>query len=467
MLARRLTALIAATLLGGPALSRGVSPYLPLNQSPEIERRIEKALMLADVAMLTRPVPAAVLWDALPTVCERDASLCQEIRTYLRSYMNTAGITHAGLASFVTSGAKTALPNKYGMDARSEYEITATGYWQPSDYVLLNAGFLAYDDEVVPTGTVISLGYEYAQLDIGFRARWLSPMTDGARLISTQAETLPSITLSNYTPLTRWRFRYEVFAAEMSRSDRIAFEGDLVSGNPRLGGLHMSIEPVPGWSLGVSRLVQFGGGPRKSSFSDFADAVFRPSKFDNTGTDQDFGNQLASFTSRFLVQSTVPFAVYFEYAGEDTSFSDNFRLGNVALAAGVYFPSLWQNFELTVEASEWQNGWYTHHVYQDGLRHHTNVIGHWSGDWRVPSDGVGGRSIMFELGWSPAFGGSIEATYRTLENEAYTASNYERAHALEVRYSRAWNALRVGGELYVGRDVFGESYSRAGAFIRF
>ena len=61
----------------------------------------------------------------------------------------------------------------------------------------------------------------------------------------------------------------------------------------------------------------------------------------------------------------------------------------------------------------------------------------------------------------------VEATYRTLENESYTAPVYERAHALQVRYSRSWNEFLIGAELDLGSDVFGESFSRASAFIRF
>jgi hypothetical protein len=49
---------------------------LPLGISPEIERQIERALILADKPVLTRPIAAATVLDALPRVCERDASLC-------------------------------------------------------------------------------------------------------------------------------------------------------------------------------------------------------------------------------------------------------------------------------------------------------------------------------------------------------------------------------------------------------
>jgi hypothetical protein len=233
--------------------------------------------------------------------------------------------------------------------------------------------------------------------------------------------------------------------------------------------MHLSIEPVPGWSLGVNRLMQYGGGERSNdSLSDLFDALFRPTVFDNTGSVSDFGNQLASVTSSFAMPTEVPFSVYLEYAGEDTSTNNNLRLGNVALSAGIHFPRLRGNLDLTVEASEWQNAWYVHHIYGDGLRNEGNVLGHWGGDWRALGDGVGGMSLMARVGWHLDRGGSVEATYRTLDNEDYTAPDYARAHSLDVRYSRRWgDDFFVGGEWNVGRDVFGEDYSRVSAFIRF
>ncbi len=49
-------------------------------------------------------------------------------------------------------------------------------------------------------------------------------------LLSTQAATLPSVTISNYAPLTRAKLRYEAFLAEMSESANIAFEGGTTVG---------------------------------------------------------------------------------------------------------------------------------------------------------------------------------------------------------------------------------------------
>jgi hypothetical protein len=160
--------------------------------------------------------------------------------------------------------------------------------------------------------------------------------------------------------------------------------------------------------------------------------------------------------------------VYFEYAGEDTSTTNNTRIGNVALSAGVDLPSLLNNrLALTIEISEWQNGWYVHHIYQDGLRNFGHVIGHWGGDWRVTNDEVGARSWMARAGFDLGTGGTLEATYRTLDNETYDTRGYESAYDFALRYSRPWQQIFWGAEVNTGRDSFGESFSHVGAFVRF
>jgi len=108
------------------------------------------------------------------------------------------------------------------MSADSSYELSAQVYWQPADNLVVAGGMLAYDGEVNPTGTILSFGTEHVQIDVGYRDHWFSPMTDSSMLIGVEAQTMPSLTLSNYTPLTGWGFRYEIFLAQMSKSSRIA-----------------------------------------------------------------------------------------------------------------------------------------------------------------------------------------------------------------------------------------------------
>ena len=456
-------------MLATSAHARGVSPYLPVNLSPEIERKIERVLLLAEQPSLTRPIAAATVLDALPLACERDAVLCADVRRYLTSLTRTAGISYAGFAAGVGSGADTPLPNRHGMGSQSDYEASAALYWQPGDRLLVTAGAAAYEGDTTPTGTVVSLGSEYFQVDVGYRDRWWSPFQDSAMLVSTQAATLPSITVSNYTPVTRLKLRYEAFIAETSESANIAFGTGTTSGKPRVAGLRLSIEPLPGWSLGVNRILQYGGGERDDSLGELFDAFFDPSGRDNTGpglVGEEFGNQVASLTSQFVLGDPLPVAVYFEYAGEDTSRSSNFRLGNSALSAGIAFPKLGRNLSATFELTEWQNGWYVHHIYRDGLRNDGRVLGHWGADWRSLGDGVGARSVFARVTWEPAFG-TLETSYRQLDNEDYGGVAYETAQQIDARYSRPWNEVFVGAELTAGRDVFGESYSRLGGFIRF
>src|SRR5690606_782435 len=117
------------------------------------------------------------------------------------------------------------------------------------------------------------------------------------------------------------------------------------------------MEPVSGWSIGVNRILQYGGGARGGrSVGDFLDAFFRPFESDNIGPDQsrdeEFGNQAASVTSRFLFPGRTPFAIYFEYAGEDTLRGRNYMLGNAALSAGIHFPRIGRNLDLTYEITE-------------------------------------------------------------------------------------------------------------------
>jgi hypothetical protein len=454
-------------ILATTAEARGVSPYLPVDISPEIERKIERVLILADQPFLKRPFAAATVRDALPRACEVDADLCEDVQRYLTSLTRTAGITYATLTASSGSGAETALPVSHGMTSQSNYDAAIAAYWQPGASFLVTAGVLAYEGEATPTGTVVSFGLDVAQIDLGYRDRWWSPAQGNAMLLSTQAATMPSVTISNYRPLTKAKLRYEAFVARMSESSNIASSTGTTSGHPQLAGLHLSIEPFPGWSLGVSRIMQYGGGDREDSLGDMLDAFFNPSDADNTGTPEEFGNQLASLTTQFTIGEPLPLAVYFEYAGEDTSTLSNLRLGNSALSAGIAFPQLGRRFAATFELTEWQNGWYVHHIYGDGLRHEGHVLGHWGGDWRTLNDGVGARSAFARLTAEPALGGVIEASYRQLDNEDYTGANYETAKQLDARYSRPWGELFVGGEVTVGSDVFGESYSRVGAFIRF
>jgi len=77
----------------------------------------------------------------------------------------------------------------------------------------------------------------------------------------------------------------------------------------------------------------------------------------------------------------VPFAVYAEYAGEDTSHGQNYLLGNSALSRGIRFPHLGPRFDLALQATEWQNAWYVHDIWQGGMVNDGRIVSNWFGVW--------------------------------------------------------------------------------------
>jgi hypothetical protein len=336
---------------------------------------------------------------------------------------------------------------------------------------------------------MLSIGSSWAQLDAGYRDHWLSPMTDtGSMLFSTESPTLPSVTLSNWEPFTRLGIQYELILGRLSQTssnggasvpgNNISYNGVMSRGDPRLFSMQLSIEPFPGWSLGFNRNLEYGGG---SGLPDSARFLLRDF-FKPSGLSQTQGNQQASYVSRFIFPGRTPFAVYFQYSGEDNSDGGSYLLGNAALSAGIDFPRLGRHFDATYEVAEWQNIWYVHSIFLDGMTNYGLVLGTWGADQRNFNDGVGARSQMLRLGWEPPFGGYLEVRGRTLANQTYFAGNgehrqytpgqplpfpYYHYYDVSLTYSRPLGGVTVGAQATAGRDVDGDSFTRFAAFVRY
>lgn len=452
----------------GVAEAAGVSAYLPVDLPSYQARQLDLLFALADQPILRRPISVAMVEKAMSRGCPKDPGLCESVQRWLQRYREPTAVTSFEAEAAVSDDTSVALPNRHGERSDDHWQLSAAAHWQPSAYLLLGAGAIARQGETIPTGTLLSIGGGYAQLDVGFRDRWLSPLRDSAFLMSTQAAAMPSASLSNTMPLTRAKLSYEVFLSRMSWSDAILSNGQLNPGHPLLAGIHVGIEPARGWSLGLTRQMQFGGGPRDSSAGSLLKAFFNPNHYDNfePGRPPEFGNQQAAWSSSFVYPGRIPVIVSMEFAGEDTSRGSNGRLGNAGLSLGLTVPQLWRNLGLRYEISEWQNDWYTHGIYQDGLVNRGDVIGHWGADWRTPTNGVGARAQSLALQWDLRGGASLDVSLRTLQNQNYTAVHYRRATEIGAQFSAPVGTLRAGGELTLGRDVFGENYIRLAAFAR-
>jgi hypothetical protein len=449
--------------------------YLPLNLEPEMERQVERVLILADEPILKRPFSVELVKLALPQACQVDPVLCRRVKRYLERYSRDYAVTHASITgSYTHNGAGDVVPDAHGLPESSHYDLSIAAFVQPSDYFLASAGAVSYSGRTVPTGSMLSLGTRWAQIDVGWRDHWFSPLTDTSALISTEAPTTPSITLSNYEPLTRLGLQYEFFLTKLS-SQPILYNGVEQEGQPRLFGSQFSIEPFPGWSIGINRVLEYGGGAGLPSSARFLAKQF----FKTSDVVQLQGNQQASYVTRFISPTRVPFALYFQYAGEDTELGGAFLLGSPMMSGGIDFPRVLKHFDVTYEISEWSNIWYVHNVFLYGLSQHQLVLGAWGADQRNFGDGVGARSQMLRVGWSPPFGGYLEEKVRLLTNQTYfggdareynpTLLAYPYHHYVDVsvRYTRPWNGLTLGGEAEGGHDVFGKNFTRLSGFVRY
>jgi len=455
-----------------PVMARGASPYLPLNISPEAERQIERLLVLAGEPVLTRPIPAVRVHDAIDRYCDKPSLICRQVKGYLNRFTKTDGFTYANLELNYKSEDEAPLPNQRGEYSDNAASFNAQLYLRMSRNWYSFLGGERREDGESLEGTYTSIGVDWMQLDIGYRPHWLSPLQHSAMLWSSNAETTPSVTLSSPSSIGSLGFRYELFATRFSKSDNIAYQGGTTSGYPCAIGMHLSLNPVRHVAFGLNRVMMYGGGSRGKCHEpkDLFKAFFDPSSADNAGDnlskDDEFGNQSASLTSRINVTGRVPFSVYFEYGGEDTSVNKFYRLGNAALQAGVYFPMLTDTIDLTYEYSEWQNAWYVHHIYQDGTVSGGNVIGHFAADQRARGDGSGGRASVLSANWQHATDRLLHLSLRSIQQASYSNVRYVKAYDAQARYSFEWKKRLWGIEGRSGRNVWDQDYYQVGVFTR-
>ena len=87
----------------------------------------QRVLILGGKPVLTRPIPAATVLEALPRACEIDPVLCGRVRRVLKRYMQETGVEFASVEGSVSNGAKTVMPNQHGQTEQNEHRQTIGG----------------------------------------------------------------------------------------------------------------------------------------------------------------------------------------------------------------------------------------------------------------------------------------------------------------------------------------------------
>lgn len=455
------------------ASASGISPYLPLKLAAEIETYIEQVMAITPNTPLTKPYKAIDLLTRVKLIKDSHPRLYQRLNSYLARYKRNLFLAHASAEVGFNSGERKFIPNQRGLSTENRYQISVSGYAFASPYFYAAAGAQYSDDnELEQYNSHLAFGFEYLQIELGYREHWFSPFQDSAMLVSSNAQSSPSITLSNATPITSWDIRYEIFYSELERVEGIRLGDDIFPGKPRHGGVHVSFSPLENWTIGLNRTLQFGGGQRKVSFSDVLEAFFDPAGKDNVdGSESDdpnfeFGNQQASITTKVNFDLGMPVSVYAEYGGEDTVNESNFSLGNNTTSIGIYLPLVREDLSLRYEYSNWSTRWYIHPLYQSGYTNNGNVLGHWGGDSRVFNDDPPADTHSVNVNWNIVQNQLLNITLRAIRNKNSTQFDYETGMEIQADYSYATDNGFYGIGLYAGKDVFGDSFGRLTTYYR-
>ena len=257
---------------------------------PEIERKIERLLILADQPVLSGRSPQLRCSTRLPRACERDAALCEEVRALSRvGFTRTAGISYASLTACGDLGRRYAAAesSRHELAKRlrgAAVRVLAAGA-TTSSLTRRRAGVRRRDDA---DGHRRSIGLEFAQLDVGYRDRRWSPFQDSAMLLQHASR---DDAVGDDLEL-RAAHASEASLRSFSRGDeRIAptsrFEGGTTVGNAAVRrDCICRSSRSPGWSLGVSaHHAVRRRRARQTRSASLLDAFFNPSDNDNTGTD--------------------------------------------------------------------------------------------------------------------------------------------------------------------------------------
>ncbi|TKB46456.1 capsule assembly Wzi family protein [Ferrimonas sediminicola] len=460
------------------------TPFISL-QDDYLNQRIEQLVVMADMPVAKKPYNVKQVRNYVESIKLKAPGLYFEIDRGLKKYERqswTINRAEVSVAAASEPDRTQIMPNARGESVGSSYRVSGSASYQPMEYAVFSVGGLAYDgdsDDLLPIDSYMALGWDSFQVDIGFREQWLSPFSDSAMMLSTNAR--PSFRVGISNPIAfegLWNLHYEVAFTRLEEYKNIAYGEDIESGRPAILTTHLSVEPVKGWTISANRVMQFGGGSREVSFGSIWDAFWDPVSNDNTGSDGfddcqsddltlcEFGNQLASVTSRINFEGDTPFSIYGEYAGEDTASHSNFRLGNLAVSGGIFVPFLpdyllGRDWSFTYEFTQWQDAWYVHHIYQDGLTNDGVGMGHWLANDREPQNGVPGTAHTVKLGWQRGAGERYDLIFRQIQNDSNrSGSDYTTGRELDLRYYGSWRGQQWGYRLYGGQTVFDDSFAR-------
>lgn len=226
----------------------------------------------------------------------------------------------------------------------------------------------------------------------GAMPRYWGPAWDGSLALGNDARPVPSLSVErNYTtPFeSKWLswigpWKFVGFIGQLESDRRIP--------DAKLVGARLTLKPFDSLEVGLTRTALWGGDGRDESWSSFRDLV--KGTEDNTGTENEPGDQLAGFDVRWRILD-FPAAVYVQAMGEDSDEnSPRDWLGQLGFetwgSAEWFGGGTYRGFLEVIDTGTYAkldrfydgnfvsfyNISYEHFIYQSGYRYRGNSLGH-------------------------------------------------------------------------------------------
>ncbi|CPR16577.1 FIG01056194: hypothetical protein [Brenneria goodwinii] len=230
-------------------------------------------------------------------------------------------------------------------------------------------------------------------LSFGKVVQWWGPGYDGSLIRSDAARPVTGFILQRAdqspfeTPWLSWigRWQYQLSAGQLEQYYAVP-ETKLIGGR-------LTLMPTDFIELGASRIMMWGGEGRPQSWGSFWDGVAGK---DNTGSENEPGNQLAGFDFKLKLQrlTGLPVSVYGQLVGEDEAgmlpSQNTYLLGLEGHPEWGTSTINWYVEGATTRANDSRlNYIYAHHIYKDGYYQQGYPLGHaMGGDGRILSGKV-------------------------------------------------------------------------------
>lgn len=315
---------LAGLALASSALRAHGEPSVPWTPSPVARHALELLVDEAGLGLTTTqwPLPASAVTralDALPAMLAPalDEARDRVRRELARSAASQGTITLRGTQEALAGFGEDATPGSF-VALRSSTFDSAWLALQLGARIDLSAGTqggakLRFDDSALVTE---ALG---VQLQAWSHRSWWSPGWQSSLVLGNNAPAFSGVGLQrasgsrSSSPWLAWLgpWNFEMFAAQAEDVGQPA--------NPYFIGQRLTLRPLDGIEIGLTRTAQWGGRGRPQGLKSFVRMLAGTGVNADTAQQEavDPANEMAGFDLRARCPSGAPCAVYLQLIGED------------------------------------------------------------------------------------------------------------------------------------------------------